>query len=308
MTKIAIISGCDKTYFPMLSELIASIRALPDPTIATWDICIIDAGMTAPQSEYLKKHCAAVVKPEWPTENGVEPRGVNGRNYIKADVCRPFIPEYFPGYDVYFWIDSDCWVQNAEGLHLFIEGAMRGKLAVLAAADRCWPRGDRTQWLGPLPIKAKTFYYSNALKAFDRKMARKLFPQHTLSAGVFALHGDAPHWKKWQERTLQGLVKGNPFTSGQLGMGIMTYIDGLPAEHMPGWAHWLCQHTPTWEPKTKQFVETYLPHHPISILHMTGWDAMRRDRSLTMDVPTVEGEPAQMSLRYQAFDGETVLP
>lgn len=306
MTKIAIVSGCDTNYFPMLSELIASIKALPDEA-AQWDICIIDAGMKPEERAYLEKECAAVVSPEWPTEGGKEPARVKGRNYIKADVCRPFIPNYFPGYDVHFWIDSDCWVQNAEGLHLFVEGALRGKLAILAAVDRAWPRGDRIQWLGPLPIKAKTFYYSNALKAFDRKMARKLFPHHTLSAGVFALKGDAPHWKAWQEWTLKGLKKGNPFTSGQLGLGIISYLENYPFELMPAWAHWLCQHTPSWNEETQQYVETYLPHHPLSILHLTGWDAMRRDRSLTLDVKTTKGKAIQKSLRYAGFDGEKAL-
>ena len=307
MTNVAIVTGGDKNYFPMIAELIKSVRALDDKEVANWDFCVIDAGLTEEQHNYLKDECAEVVRPEWPTKDGSEPARVNGRNYIKADVCRPFIPEYFSDqYDVFFWIDSDCWVQNAEGLRLFVQGALQDKLTVLAAADRCWPRGDRIQWFGPLPVKAKTFYYSNALKAFDRKMARQLFPHHTLSAGVFALKRTAPHWKVWQDWTLKGLVKGNPFTSGQLGLGIMHYIEGLPAAFVPAWAHWLCQHTPAWDEQKKQFVETHLPHHPLSILHLTGWDAMRKDRSLTLDVTTTEDKVIQKSLRYDGFDGESL--
>jgi len=31
---------------------------------------------------------------------------------MKAQVCRPFIPQIFPGYRCYLYLDSDCWVQK----------------------------------------------------------------------------------------------------------------------------------------------------------------------------------------------------
>ena len=44
----------------------------------------------------------------------------------KALTARPFLPRYFPGFDLYLWIDADCWVQQGDAMALFLaRGAHR---------------------------------------------------------------------------------------------------------------------------------------------------------------------------------------
>ena len=62
--KTTIVTGCDANYYPLLQELIASIRQFPESNAV--DICVIDAGLSREQVEALSGSAARVVSPEWP--------------------------------------------------------------------------------------------------------------------------------------------------------------------------------------------------------------------------------------------------
>ncbi|MCF8710085.1 hypothetical protein L3X40_19730, partial [Rhizorhapis sp. SPR117] len=49
--KTTIVTGCDANYYPLLQELIASIRQFPESNAV--DICVIDAGLSREQVEAL---------------------------------------------------------------------------------------------------------------------------------------------------------------------------------------------------------------------------------------------------------------
>ena len=104
---------------------------------------------------------------------------------------------------------------------------------------------------------------------------------------------------------LQALEKGKPFTAEQLTLGIMVHIDKLPAEIMPAWCHWLCEFKPLWDENNRRWVEPFLPHEELGILHLSGFDQMRIDRTETTDYQTLSGKTVQMSYRYPHFNGET---
>ncbi len=302
--KITFVSGSDHNYFPMLLEWIHSIRSFPQSR--GMDICILDAGLKPEQVEQLRPLVAKIHKPDWPCP--IPDSKIRGREYLKSCVCRPFINEYFPGYDVYFWMDADTWVQNWSSIDLFLQGADRRKITLTAQVDRSYPRQLRVKWLGRWPWKVRGFYFSNAVKAFGFQKAKELLPYYVLLAGAFALHAEAPHWKRWQELVRQAVAKGKVFTAEQLTLGILCYLEGFSCEVLPAWCHWLCQFKPLWNEETGKFVEPFLPHHELGILHLSGYDEMRLDRSLTTDFQTPEGKTVSLSYRYPAFDGEGTNP
>ena len=301
MNKTTFVSGCDANYFPILIEWIHSVRAFKESK--DMDICIMDGGLSEEQIEKLKPYAAQIVKPDWPAN--IPAYKIRGRDYLKCCVCRPFIPKIFPGYDQYIWMDADTWLQSWEAIPLYQEGARRKKLAITAQVDRAYPRQIRLKWLGRLPWKVRGFYYTNALKAFGFKTAQKLLPYNVLNAGAFAMDADAPHWLRWQELVVEALQKGKVFTAEQLTLGMITYLEDYPVEILPAWTQWLCENKPIWDEDKNVFVEPYLPHKTLSIVHMSGWDDMRLDRSLTTKFKTLAGNSIEKSYRYQGFDGET---
>lgn len=297
---IAFISSADSKYFPLLLEWLHSIKRFPQSK--NMDICILDVGMSEDELNFLRPQVTTIAKAEWPAK--IPAWRIRGRDYIKACVNRPFLKNYFPGYELYFWMDSDVWVQNWKGVEMFLEGGRRKKIAVTAQNDRAYPKGMRVKWIGNWPWKVRGFYFSNACKAFGRKTARELFPYYVLLAGAFCLHRDAPHWDKWQELILKALKKGKPFTAEQLTLGVMVHLEGYPVEILPAWIHWLSEFKPLWDEERGVFVEPFLPHEELSMLHLSGNNIMRFDRSQADDFKTTTGETVYISYRYPHYDGE----
>jgi hypothetical protein len=295
--KITVVSASDHKYFPLLKELIASVNEHKGKH--DFDISIFDAGLKNENKAELEQMGIKLYPAPWPAPlNGEK---MKGREYIKACVCRPFINKNIPGYDVYLWLDSDTWVQDGEIFDLFLAGAAKGKMACTVLVDRAFPKSGRMKWLGPLPFKPRSFYYSNAKKAFGGKIARKLYGYNIVSAGAFALNADAPHWDHWQKLITKALEKGNPFTAEQLSLGIMAHNDGLPMEYLPSWCNWPLEFPVLWDGKQRKFVEPYLPHRPIGLMHLSGLDEMRLDPSVLTDVKTVDGADMRISMRYGWF-------
>ena len=299
-SKIAFISSADSRYFPMLLEWVHSIKQ--SVKNKNFDLCIIDAGLTPEERETIEAMVTTVSKPDWPENMPEHKKGEN--EFYKACVCRPFLNKIFPGYDYYFWMDADTWIQDPSCIDYFFEGASKSKMTLTAAADRAYPKSMRLQWLGRFPFKAKSFYFSNAKKAFDIKTAKALFPQHNLSAGAFCLHKDAPHWDAWQKTIIQALQKGKVFTAEQLSLGVIIHLQKLPIEILPAYMHWFCQQDLVWDQENKAFVEPYLPHQPIGILHLSGHDQMRVDRSVRIELSDLSNQTVKTTYRYPLYDGE----
>lgn len=285
-----------------MAEWIHSIRRFEQSK--GMDICILNAGLTNQQVAYLKQEGCIVKNAEWPCP--LPEHKIRGKEYLKSCVCRPFIPEYFPDYDRYIWMDADTWIQKWDAIDLFLKGAETGAMTLTAQTDRSYTRQVRIKWIGNIPRTIRGFYISNAPKAFGWRIAKELYQYQVLLAGMFALNKDAPHWKRWQELLLQALKKGKVFTAEQLSLGVMCHLDGYPHQVLPAYIHWLCEYKPRWNAQKNLFVEPALPHEEIGVLHLSGWDEMRLDRSLTTDFLTLDGGTIERSYRYADFDGETV--
>lgn len=299
--KILICTGADHNYFPLMREMIHSVKRFPQS--AGIDFAVLDGGLSDSDKHWLKDNVQHIHSPDWPSD--IARKKAGGKEYLKSCVCRPWLNKFFPGYDLYLWLDADVWVQNWEAIALYIEAAQTGKLAAAGQVDRGYPRTTRIKWLGPFPLKVSGFYFSNGKKAFGYKLAKKLYRYHILQAGVFALRGDAPHWAHWQNLVLQAVKKGKVFTAEQLSMGVMCHVDGLPFELLPAWSNWLCNNPPPLEKETGKFIEPFLPRQEIGIMHISGYDKLRRDRSVLTTLHYKNGESFEGTLRTPFYNGET---
>ena len=101
MKKNVIVSLADSNYFPLLDELINSIKRFKESNNIA--ICILDAGLTIEQKETLSTKVDEIKSAEWDIE--VPDSKVKGREWLKSQVSRAFLPKYFPSYEKYLWID-----------------------------------------------------------------------------------------------------------------------------------------------------------------------------------------------------------
>ena len=108
MKKNVIVSLADSNYFYLLNELIDSIIRFKDSEKVA--ICILDAGLTEDQKSILSKKVDEIKSAEWDIE--VPAFKVIGKEWLKSQVSRAFLPKYFPDYEKYLWIDCDAWVND----------------------------------------------------------------------------------------------------------------------------------------------------------------------------------------------------
>ena len=297
MKKNTIVALADSKYFELLSELIDSIQRFEQSKEV--GICILDAGLTEDQKLKLSQKVDDIKSAEWDIK--VPAFKVMGKEWLKSQVSRAFLPKYFPGYEKYLWIDADAWVNKWEALDLYFKGSNANKLAISTSADRSYGRVLRADWLIGSIAKVKSQNYKHAKSSgFSETVARKIALMPHLNIGVFCLNVDAPHWVVWQKNLKQALSSGKIFGSEQVAMNIAIYVDDLEIEILPAYCNWTHIYRLKFDTVNNTFVEPYLPNHEIGIIHLAGKtsDVVRFNKNHLSEIKTLEGKIIKKSLRF----------
>tara|TARA_B100000579_G_scaffold185944_1_gene151586 strand:+ start:502 stop:1401 length:900 start_codon:yes stop_codon:yes gene_type:complete len=298
MKENAIISLADSNYFELLNELIDSIKSFDQSKEVA--ICIMDAGLEKDQIKILEKKVDQIKRAEWDIE--VSDSKVKGREWLKSQVSRAFLPKYFPNYKKYLWIDADAWVNSWYAIELYLKGCDNRKLAIATSADRSYGRVLRAEWIIGSIAKIKSQNYKHAKSSgFSEKIAREVALKPHLNIGVFSLEKDAPHWDIWQKNLKKALSSGRIWGSEQVAMNITIYSDNLDVEILPAYCNWTLIDGIKFDKKKNTFVEPYLPNHEIGIIHFAGKnnDLIRNDKNYVSRIKTLDGDTVDKSLRFR---------
>ena len=297
MKKNVIISLADANYFLLLNELIDSIKRFKESEQIA--ICILDAGLTDEQKKDLSNKVDSIKSADWDIE--VPDSKVKGKEWLKSQVSRAFLPKYFPGYKKYLWIDADAWVNSWKAIDLYFEGCSKGKLSIATSADRAYGRVLRAEWFLGSFARIKSQNYKHAKSSgFSEKIAREVALKPHLNIGVFALQKEAPHWKIWQKNLKKSLSSGKIWGSEQIAMNVTIYCDGLPVEILPAYCNWTFIEILKFHKEKNTLVEPYLPNHEIGIVHFAGKhnDKIRSNKNFISKIKTTEDEIIEMKLRF----------
>ena len=294
-----IVSLADSNYFDLLNELIDSIKRFEESNNIA--ICVLDAGLNQEQKNILKKKVDEIKNAEWDID--VPKYKIGKKEWLKSQVSRAFIPNYFPGYEKYLWIDADAWVNSWKAIEFYFKGSDNNKLAIATSADRNYGRVLRAEWLFRSFAKIKSQNYKHAKSSgFSEKIARQVALMPHLNIGVFSLENNAPHWKVWQKNLKQALSRGKIWGSEQIAMNVTIYVDNLPVEILPAYCNWTLINKLKFDENKNTLVEYYLPNHEIGIVHLAGKNNnhIRYDKEYLSEVETVDGKTIKKSLRFNS--------
>jgi hypothetical protein len=297
MKKNAIISLANSNYFELLNELIDSIKRFDESKSVA--ICVLDAGLKHDQKNTLRKKVDEIKSAEWDID--VSAFKAIGKEWLKSQVSRAFLPRYFPGYKKYLWIDADAWVNSWEVIDLYFNGSDNNKLAISTSADRAYGRVLRAEWLigGFAKIKSQNYKHAKS-SGFSEKICRQVALKPHLNIGVFCLNEKAPHWGVWQKNLKLALSSGKIWGSEQIAMNISIYVDNMEVEILPAYCNWTLMEAMKFDTISNTFVESYLPNHKIGIVHLAGKnnDNVRKDKNVLSDVKTLDNKIIKKSLRF----------
>ncbi len=294
MRNCVIVTGGDARYHPMISELIASIRAACGTEAP--DIAVFDAGLDpAQRAEFLAD--GVVVKDFVPANTLLE-APLRKRPLLAMNFAKLWLDQYFPDHDTIICIDGDAWVQERAALELLLGAARTGALAIVARGGAYRDRQISIRWLWGLYPLIQSFNYKNAAAArLPRAIRNQVGICAMLNAGVFALQRQAPHWQRlrhWQQEILRR--GGNPFTSDQLSLALARHVDGYAAELLPTGVNY----DRKWKvnPETGKLVTYFYPYDPVGIVHMSNQKEVRFDPNATVAVPGTDGRSYRLNLRF----------
>jgi len=291
--KAIAITGGDAAYFDLMRDCIGSLRSVPEGRALA--LGVLDCGLTPDQQAWCRTQGATLVVPQWDFDFPGRDRLKDG---YKALTARPFLPRYFPGHDLYLWIDGDCWVQQGDAITLFLRAAKTGVLAVAPEIHRSM-RHYKHAW-GEFSAINGAAYES----AFGREFAQRLIRYPLINAGVFALAADAPHWSGWGEILNEALQRSTDMTD-QIALNVMVYDRGFSHEPLPSRCNWPVHHaTPAWDEEHGLFVEPAMPYEPLGILHMT----IYTKRLAALDVREISGpRTGEVRMRSLRWPGRTAI-
>ena len=301
MKKNVIVSLADSNYFHLLNELIDSIKKFSESSSTA--ICVLDAGLNENQKKTLSTKVDEIKSAKWDIK--VSSIKVGGKEWLKSQVSRAFLPSYFPSYEKYLWIDCDAWVNDWNSVELYFKACENGKLGITQTLGPGYKIMSKVSWLfGKLAIiKSQNFKHAISSKIGLDKARKLAFAPH-INIGVFSLEKDSPCWKIWQRNLEITLNSGKIFGSEGLAINMSVYIDNVETEFLPLNCNWIASNLlPKFNEQSNTFVEPYLPNYKIGIMHLAAglWENnkdMRLDKSVKIDIKTLDNKSVTKSLRF----------
>ncbi len=302
MKENTIVSLADEKYFNLLEELIESIKSFPESNNTA--ICILDAGLNQNQIDKIKNKVDEIKKAEWDIE--VSALKVRGKEWLKSQVSRAFLPKYFPNYKKYLWIDCDAWVNDWSSVDLYFKACNKGKLGITQSIGPGYRVLSKVKWLlGKIAIvKSQNFKHAVSSKISMQKARKLAFAPH-INIGVFSLEKDSKCWEVWQNNLKETIKHGRIFGSEGLAINLSVYVDNVDTEFLPVRCNWITSHLlPKFDEDNKEFVEPFLPNNKIGIMHLAAgiWKHgkdMRLDNNIKVEIKTLNDNFLTKSLRYE---------
>ncbi len=264
--KVLVATGCDANHYELAEGLIASLDAVAD---RKFDIGFIQLDKhPAPASILAAIDHHRTLIPHHPGDWG-------GKGFLLAAMgLKARLPDLFPGYDTYVWMDGDTWLQEADAIDEIVAQA--------ALADVCInPQLDRAYFSCRYPDSYTIKVYNSI---FGRDVADKMSHRPMFNAGVFAARGSSEIWNKW--RNILDDIKKNMsnredrFFSDQIPLHFLIHTGKIRPYPMRSVNNWLALHAPPRiHAKTGRLMTPFWPHERIRILHLVG-----SSKTMTLDV------------------------
>jgi len=195
--KSAIVFALDQTFAPLGKGLVLSLRALGLPDDSC-DLCLLDIGCGPDTQQWMEQHGCRITPYDATLITVALPAG--GANYMKAQACRPFIPQIVPGYSCYLYLDSDLWVQKRESVELLLSAARNApeRVVLVPFLDSSYafnyssPQEENY-------LRLLTYFYEWYGTSYDSAVAEQMKGRALFSSGVFAMNAACPLWKGYAD-------------------------------------------------------------------------------------------------------------
>ncbi|MDH3663628.1 MAG: hypothetical protein OEU92_27050 [Alphaproteobacteria bacterium] len=256
MHDVVVTTAADSGYFAMFQGMLQSLRSFDAGR--RLDIRAFDLGLEADQRAWLERAGVTFAQPKWHLGlcDGMMP------HWHLAEIVRPFVRDYFPGYRHYMWLDPDLWLQDGSVIERLIGGSEKAGAAIAHEADSAY--------------RFQAWHFAWCLKhrllGLGLWHGALLMIKPALNCGVYCIAADAPHWQAWCARLKPAIERTHRVAPhSQFTFNQIVYADRLPTEILDSSDNWICDRAPpVWHEEKGVYCKPYAPYKPISLLHLAG--------------------------------------
>ncbi len=273
--RTCIVVCADGAIFELLVGLLLSLRPLDRQRFA---VAIIDTGLSEAQRRCLGDLCDAIspvrddlLVPLDPRLAAlIEPKSP----FWRAQACRPFLRDYFPGFRHYVHLDADMWVQRP-GLFFDAVEAMldEGRVVIVPESDVAYPIASDLE-------KNQVYFTEKAAitrQVFGPDIERQMGAFTYFNTGFFGMRHDLAHWELFANYLRGVFGRSYHHLSEQLTFNVVLMkLGGFTL--LPAVCNWMCTLSTPIRGQDGLLRSPRYPHDVIEILHLTGTDKMARYR------------------------------
>lgn len=259
--KSVVVTASDRNYFFLLQGLIGSMgKYYPEMPIIVIDCLSYYPGskyLSVKQKAWLKRYPNVTVRRD--KDTGSQER------FYRQSTWRARLPELFPGFETYIWLDADVWLQTPDALENYILGARDFDVATIADCDR---NTVLTKF------GAGSWRYKMLLQFYGEKEARRLADLPILFNGNFSARADSKFWATYKQSLVKAIASSR---TGKMKFGFdllafchACYMNKLNVGLLPFRSGYVVGCKLPRIDANGNLVEAYPPYDVIDVLHIAG--------------------------------------
>ena len=292
MKKNVIVTGCDKKYYPFLKNLVNSL--INSNSLEICDLCILDVEN---ESQYLSEIEDKITKKKKANYN-LNIFFKDRQDWFKLLTERPFMKDYFPGYEKYIWMDADTEVLSSDGIVNLINACEDKELAIAPEISESYV--FKNSKFGIKKI-FKSFYkisgwsFKNYKKYFSNRIGEELFFKPLFNNGIFSLKAESKIWDLWKFEYQNALNKAKTsygIKTDQLSLNKVIYENFEKVSILDSTNNWLASRSEKIIKINKDFYTPSFPNRKINIIHYTQLsfddNFIVKDKNIEKKIPIIK--------------------
>jgi hypothetical protein len=257
LTRAIIVTGCDLAHQDLATDLLASLRDACGRSVTIGFVQVGDDPLPQALAD------TADLVAHLPDDTFHRDQRLGFR--LAYLMVKPRLPELFPDFDLYIWLDGDTWVQNAAGLDQLAQAARLADIAL-------HPELDPNYFATPFP---HDYFRRVYVSIYGQEDAREFMDHPMINSGVFAARATSPVWGLWREALADMRRRGENhpelWHSDQIPLHrlvVSNQVSVSPLRAVNNWLVGFCP--PAVDLERKCLAAPSPPHEPINILHLVG--------------------------------------
>lgn len=254
-SRVMVATACDEHHDALAGDLLASLNAIEGRDFAIGFVRMGAAPVPAAIAAIADAVVSVAADPDGPgPDEGFQVAYLGVKNRL---------PEFFPDFDTYVWVDGDAWVQNVAGLRQAVAAAQHADFAAASETD-----GNYYRCLSPNDYALHSYG-----RLYGHEEARRLTRVPMINSGVVAARAGSPVWAEWSaaltEIRQRQAGKAARFFCDQIPLHRLMAIERLTLHPLRAVNNWLVLFAPPLvDMKGRLLRAPTVPFEEINILHL----------------------------------------